>query len=47
VFASHRTSAIADVWVRGQQRVQAGRHALHEVAQQGFVQARKALLQNA
>ncbi len=47
VFASHRTSAIADVWVRGQQRVQAGRHALHEVAQQGFVQARKALLQGA
>ena len=47
VFASHRTSAIADVWVRGQQRVQAGRHALHEVAQQGFVLARKALLQGA
>jgi hypothetical protein len=36
VFASHRTSAIADVWVRGQQRVQAGRHALHEVAQQAL-----------
>ena len=46
VFASHRTSAIADVWVGGQQRVQGGRHAQHELAQQAFAQARKALLQN-
>ena len=45
VFASHRTSAIADVWVAGQQRVQAGQHALHDAAQRAFVQARKALLQ--
>ena len=45
VFASHRTSAIADVWVGGRQCVQAGRHVQHEVAKQAFVKARKALLQ--
>jgi len=46
VFASHRTSAIADVWVGGKQRVQSGRHAQHEAVQQAFIKARKALLQN-
>lgn len=47
VFASHRTSAVADVWVAGKPRVQAGRHPLHEVAQQAFVEARSRLLQAA
>lgn len=47
VFASHRTSAISEVWVGGLQRVQAGRHAQHDNAKQAFVLARKALLQNA
>ena len=46
VFASHRTSAVGDVWVGGQQRVQAGHHGQHESAQQAFTQVRKALLQN-
>lgn len=45
VFASHRTSAIAEVWVAGRQRVQAGRHAGHAAALQAFVQARLSLLQ--
>ena len=46
VFASHRTSAVGDVWVGGHQRVQAGHHAQHESAQQAFTHVRKALLQN-
>ena len=46
VFASHRTSAVGDVWVGGRQRVQAGHHAQHESAQQAFTNVRKALLQN-
>ena len=46
VFASHRTSAIADVWRAGQARVTAGRHALHDRAAQAFVAARAQLLQD-
>jgi formimidoylglutamate deiminase len=40
VFASHRTSAIRNVWCAGQQRVQNNRHVLHESAAQAFVTAR-------
>ncbi|MDR2299789.1 MAG: formimidoylglutamate deiminase [Comamonas sp.] len=47
VFASHRTSAIADVWVGGRQRVSQGRHNGHEVAKHAFIQARSQLLQSA
>ena len=47
VFASHRTSAVADVWVGGLQRVKQGRHAGSEAAQAAFVQARSQLLQAA
>ncbi|MDB5850795.1 MAG: formimidoylglutamate deiminase, partial [Rhodoferax sp.] len=43
VFASHRTSAIAGVWTRGVQRLQAGRHALHQAAAAAFVAARAQL----
>ncbi|CAN7153979.1 formimidoylglutamate deiminase [Variovorax paradoxus] len=44
VFASHRTSAIDAVWVSGQPRVAAGRHALHAEAAAAFVAARSQLL---
>ncbi|MDR2327304.1 MAG: formimidoylglutamate deiminase [Acidovorax sp.] len=44
VFASHRSSAVDQVWVGGQQRVQQGQHALRATAQQAFVQARTRLL---
>jgi len=44
VFASSRTSAIAQVWVSGQRLVQQGRHALQDSAMAGFVQARSQLL---
>ena len=44
VFASSRTSAIDQVWVGGQQRVSAGRHALHTQARQAFIRARSALI---
>jgi formimidoylglutamate deiminase len=44
VFASHRGSAIDAVWVAGQQRVVAKRHALHEAAAAAFVAARTDLL---
>lgn len=47
VFASHRTSAIADVWVGGHQRVRQGRHAGHEAARQAFIAARGQLLRAA
>ena len=46
VFASHRTSAIDAVWVAGQARVAAGRHALHDEAAAAFVAARRQLLQD-
>jgi len=44
VFASHRTSAIAEVWQAGRRRVQAGRAEGMEAARQAFVAARQALL---
>jgi formimidoylglutamate deiminase len=40
VFASHRTSAIADAWVAGRRQVSSGRHALHDAAASDFVAAR-------
>ncbi len=40
VFASQRTSAVHSLWVDGVLRVQAGRHALHDVAARDFVAAR-------
>ena len=46
VFASHRTSAIDAVWVAGQPRVAAGRHALHDQAAAAFVAARSQLLKD-
>ena len=45
VFASHRQSAIAEVWVAGRPRVLEGRHAGHDSAINGFVAARRALLE--
>ncbi len=44
VFASHRRSAIAEVWVAGQPRVREGRHSLHEDALSGLAAARRQLL---
>ncbi|PUE62514.1 formimidoylglutamate deiminase [Limnohabitans sp. 2KL-17] len=44
VFASSRSSAVAQVWSSGQALVQQGRHALHESAMAGLVQARSQLL---
>ena len=44
VFASHRTSAVASVWVGGFERVTAGRHVLHDKAAAAFVAARRQLL---
>ena len=46
VFASHRQSAIAEVWVGGQARVREGRHSLSETARTGLAQARRQLLEN-
>ena len=46
VFASHRSSAIDEVWVGGQALVTAGQHRLHQSAQNGFVAARSQLLAN-
>ncbi|MBN8750300.1 MAG: formimidoylglutamate deiminase [Variovorax sp.] len=45
VFASHRTSAVHDVFVNGRARVAAARHPDHDAAQAGFVTARRQLLQ--
>lgn len=44
VFASHRSSAISDVWVGGQRRVAVGRHERHNPASAGLVAARRQLL---
>lgn len=44
VFANNRTSALHSVWVGGQARVLAGRHALRESAAQAFLGARRALI---
>ena len=46
VFASHRQSAIAEVWVGGQARVVAGRHALNHSARTAFNTARRQLLED-
>lgn len=46
VFASHRNSAIEAVWAGGRERVANGRHALHDEASRGFVQARSQLLKD-
>jgi formimidoylglutamate deiminase len=43
VFASHRRSAIASVWVGGTQRVQCGHHVLHAAAATELAAARQAL----
>lgn len=45
VFASHRQSAIAEVWVDGQARVSAGRHALNPSARAAFNTARRQLME--
>ena len=44
VFASHRTSAVRDVWVAGVPRVTGARHADHDAAEAGFIAARQQLL---
>jgi formimidoylglutamate deiminase len=44
VFASHRSSAVQGVYVGGQARVVAGRHAGRAQAIAGFVAARRQLL---
>ena len=46
VFASHRQSALMQVWVGGRLKVQSGRHALHDSALGGGVAARQQLLKN-
>jgi len=44
LFASHRRSAIAEVWTAGRRRTDGRRHALHDEAARAFVKARSALL---
>ena len=46
VFASHRQSALLQVWVGGRLKVQSGRHDLHDSALNGGVTARQQLLKN-
>lgn len=46
VFASHRQSALQQVWVAGRVLVQSGRHALHDTALSGLVAGRQQLLEN-
>ncbi len=46
VFASHRQSALQQVWVAGRVQVQSGRHVLHDTALSGLVTARQQLLKN-
>lgn len=46
VFASHRQSALLQVWVAGRVQVQSGRHVLHDSALSGLVAARHQLLEN-
>ena len=43
IFASHRTSAIESVWVKGHNRIQNGQHVLSALAQEQFIQVRKSL----
>ena len=45
VFASHRQSALQQVWVAGRVQVQSGRHILHDTALNGLVAARQQLLE--
>ncbi|MBV8619670.1 MAG: formimidoylglutamate deiminase [Curvibacter sp.] len=44
VFASHRGSALQELWVGGIRRVCQGRHALHEQAAADFLGVRRSLL---
>lgn len=46
VFASHRQSALLQVWVGGRLKVQSGRHDLHDSALSAGVTARQQLLKN-
>lgn len=46
VFASHRSSAVAEAWVGGRRRVERGRHPLREAAGSAFIAARSQLLQD-
>jgi formimidoylglutamate deiminase len=46
VFASHRQSALQQVWVAGRVQVQSGHHVLHDAALSGLVAARRQLLEN-
>jgi formimidoylglutamate deiminase len=46
VFASHRQSALHQVWVAGHLRVDHGQHALHDSAMSGQLAARHQLLEN-
>jgi formimidoylglutamate deiminase len=46
VFASHRQSALFEVWVAGQLQVQSGRHVLHDSAMSSLISARNQLLEN-
>ena len=46
VFASHRQSALSQVWVAGQLQVESGRHVLHDNASNGLIAARQQLLEN-
>jgi formimidoylglutamate deiminase len=46
VFASHRQSALQQVWVAGRVQVQSGRHVLQDTALSGLVTARQQLLKN-
>jgi formimidoylglutamate deiminase len=46
VFASHRQSALSQVWVAGHLQVQSGRHVLHDSAMSGLISARQQLLEN-
>lgn len=47
IFASHRRSAIAEVWVAGRLQVQSGHHALRDESLSGLAAARQQLLSNA
>lgn len=46
VFASHRQSALHQVWSSGRLRVESGQHALHDSAMSGLVAARQSLLES-
>ncbi|MBP8148301.1 MAG: formimidoylglutamate deiminase [Limnohabitans sp.] len=46
VFASHRQSALQQVWVAGRVQVQSGLHVLHDTALSGLVAARQQLLES-